>query len=107
MFLQLMTASTPVLGQTETTLYNMLMGVWWEKEGQTELSTKMYSDGFQQFDNMSEPRYRKLTALATAVLVSTGRPEILEKLSTDIFNMWLDVFGELKEADERRAEEAG
>lgn len=55
---------------------------------------------------MSEPRYRKLTALATAVLVSTGRPEILEKLSTDIFNMWLDVFGELREVDERRAEEA-
>jgi hypothetical protein len=50
---------------------------------------------------MSEPRYRKLTALATAALVSTARPEILQKLSTDIFNLWLDVFGELKEAQER------
>jgi len=59
--------------------------VWWEK-----------------FDNMSEPRQRKLTALGTAVLVSTARPEVLQRLSTDIFNLWLDVFGELKEAQERR-----
>jgi len=73
-------------------------------EGQTEFLTKTHTDRVQQFDNMSEPRHRKLTALATAVLVSTGRPEILEKLSTDIFNMWLDVFGELREADERREE---
>ena len=51
---------------------------------------------------MSEPRQRKLTALGTAVLVSTARPEVLQRLSTDIFNLWLDVFGELKEAQERR-----
>lgn len=35
MFLQLMTASAPVLGQTETTLYSMLIGVWWEKVKQS------------------------------------------------------------------------
>jgi hypothetical protein len=51
---------------------------------------------------MSEPRHRKLTGLGTAVLVSTARPEVLQRLSTDIFNLWLDVFGELKEAQERR-----
>jgi hypothetical protein len=51
---------------------------------------------------MSEPRQRKLAALGTAVLVSTARPEVLQRLSTDIFNLWLDVFGELKEAQERR-----
>ena len=50
---------------------------------------------------MSEPRHRKLTALGTAVLVSTARPEVLQRLSTDIFNLWLDVFGELKEAQDR------
>jgi hypothetical protein len=43
-----------------------------------------------------------LTALGTAVLVSTARPEVLQRLSTDIFNLWLDVFGELKEAQDRR-----
>lgn len=54
---------------------------------------------------MSEPRHRKLTALGTALLVSTGHPEIMKKLSTEIFNLWLDVFGELKEAQERHQQE--
>jgi len=30
-FLRLMSASAPTLGQPETTLYDLLMGVWWEK----------------------------------------------------------------------------
>ena len=30
-FLQLMSASALSLGQSESTLYDMLMGVWWEK----------------------------------------------------------------------------
>ena len=59
---------------------------------------------FTQFDNMSEPRHRKLTALGIASLVSTARPEVLQRLPGEIFNMWLDVFGELKESQERAAE---
>jgi hypothetical protein len=51
-----------------------------------------------QFDNMSEPRHRKLTAMGIASLVSTGRLEVLQRLPTEIFNLWLDVFGEIKEA---------
>lgn len=51
-----------------------------------------------QFDNMSEPRHRKLTAMGIASLVSTGRPEILRRLSTEIFNLWMDVFSEIQEA---------
>lgn len=47
---------------------------------------------------MSEPRHRKLTALGIASLLSTGRKEVLERLPTEIFNLWLDVFGEIKEA---------
>jgi hypothetical protein len=47
---------------------------------------------------MSEPRHRKLTAMGIASLVSTGRPEVLRRLPTEIFNIWLDVFGEIKEA---------
>jgi hypothetical protein len=47
---------------------------------------------------MSEPRYRKLTAMAMANLVSTGQPVVLRRLPSEIFNLWLDVFGELKEA---------
>lgn len=46
---------------------------------------------------MSEPRHRKLTAMGIATLVSTGRPEVLKRLSGEIFNLWLDVFGEIKE----------
>jgi hypothetical protein len=52
---------------------------------------------------MSEPRHRKLTAMGVASLVSTGRPEVLQRLPGEIFNIWLDVFGELKEAEEQAA----
>ena len=51
-----------------------------------------------QFDNMSEPRHRKLAAMGIASLVSTGRPEVLERLPVEIFNLWIDVFCEIKEA---------
>jgi hypothetical protein len=51
-----------------------------------------------QFDHMSEPRYRKLAALGVASLVSTGRPEVLDRLPTEIFNLWTDVFFEVKES---------
>ena len=47
---------------------------------------------------MSEPRHRKLAAMGIAALVATGRPEVLERLPGEIFNLWLDVFGEIKEA---------
>ncbi|KAF8974448.1 armadillo-type protein [Flammula alnicola] len=86
MFLQLMSASAPILNQRETTLYDTLLDQWWGK-----------------FDNMSEPRHRKLTAMGIAALVSTARPEVLQRLPGEIFNLWLDVFGELKEAEEQAA----
>jgi hypothetical protein len=35
--------------------------------------------------------------MGIATLVSTGRPEVLKRLSGEIFNLWLDVFGEIKE----------
>jgi len=35
--------------------------------------------------------------MGIASLVSTGRPEVLKRLSTEVFNLWLDVFGEIKE----------
>jgi len=43
--------------------------------------------------------------MGIASLVSTGRPEVLERLPTEIFNLWLDVFGEIKEVQLRREEE--
>lgn len=36
--------------------------------------------------------------MGIANLVATGRPEVLERLTGEIFNLWLDVFGEIKEA---------
>ena len=56
-----------------------------------------------KFDNMSEPRHRKLTAMGIASLVSTARPEFLQRLPGEIFNIWLDVFGELREAEDQAA----
>lgn len=37
--------------------------------------------------------------MGLAALVSTGKVEVLERLPTEIFNVWMDVFGEIKEAD--------
>jgi len=56
---------------------------------------------------MYEPRSRKLAAMGVASLVSTGRAEILERLPTEIFNLWTDVFAELKEEQSRREEGDG
>ncbi|KAG6880369.1 hypothetical protein C0992_007780 [Termitomyces sp. T32_za158] len=47
---------------------------------------------------MSEPRFRKLTAMGVAALVSTAHPEVLKRLPVEIFNLWIDVFYEIKEA---------
>jgi hypothetical protein len=47
---------------------------------------------------MAESHHRKLAAMGIASWVSTGRPEVLGRLNTEIFNLWLDVFGEIKEA---------
>ncbi|EKM80164.1 hypothetical protein AGABI1DRAFT_120195 [Agaricus bisporus var. burnettii JB137-S8] len=80
-FFQLVSASAIQLNQKESFLVDQLLDQWWGK-----------------FDNMSEPRHRKLTALGIASLLSTGRKEVLDRLPTEIFNLWLDVFGEIKEA---------
>jgi hypothetical protein len=58
-----------------------------------------------QFDSMSEPRHRKLAAMGMAALVSTGRPEVLRRLPTEIFNLWGDVFAEIKEVQNSIADE--
>ncbi|KAK2466318.1 hypothetical protein APHAL10511_001960 [Amanita phalloides] len=79
-FLQLMNGTANATGLTEKYLFDGLLDQWWSK-----------------FDSMSEPRNRKLVAMGIAALVSTGRPEVLERLPTEIFNLWLDVFGEIKE----------
>jgi hypothetical protein len=52
-----------------------------------------------QFDNIAEPGRRKLVALATANLLTTGHKVVIERLvSCEQFNIWIDVLGELKEA---------
>ena len=58
-----------------------------------------------KFDNMSEPGSRKLVAMGIACLVATGRREVLGRLNGEIFNLWLDVFGEIKEALEESTED--
>ncbi|KAJ3989631.1 armadillo-type protein [Lentinula detonsa] len=65
----------------EAKVYELFLDRWWGT-----------------FDFMSEPRHRKLVAMGTAALVSTGHPEILARLRSEFFNLWLDVFGEIKEA---------
>ncbi|PFH52845.1 hypothetical protein AMATHDRAFT_1887 [Amanita thiersii Skay4041] len=84
-FLQLMAATATATNLTEKYLFEALLDQWWGKAS------------LCMFDSMSEPRCRKLAAMGIASLVSTARPEVLERLPTEIFNLWLDVFGEIKE----------
>ncbi|OCH87913.1 ARM repeat-containing protein [Obba rivulosa] len=82
-FLNLMSATAVLQNIPESQIWEGILDQWWTR-----------------FDNMSEPRLRKLTAMGIANLVATGRPEVLERLATEICNLWLDVFGEIKEARE-------
>lgn len=55
-----------------------------------------------KFDNMSEPQYRKLTAMSLAALAATGRVDVLKRLPAEVYNLWLDVLYEIKEMAEER-----
>ena len=44
--------------------------------------------------------------MGIASLVSTGRREVLERLHSEIFNLWMDVLGEVKETLEKKQEES-
>ncbi|EPT02714.1 hypothetical protein FOMPIDRAFT_1159700 [Fomitopsis schrenkii] len=90
LFLTLMQATAQAHNVPETQIWEGVLDQWWTR-----------------FDNMSEPRHRKLTAMGIASLVSTGRKEVLDRLSSEIFNLWLDVFGEIKETEGQEADEPG
>jgi len=45
--------------------------------------------------------------MGLANLVATGRPEVLNRLPNEIANVWLDVFGEVKEQQRLAEEESG
>jgi hypothetical protein len=81
MFLQLVSATAETMNLPEAKIWEAVLDHWW-----------------RQFDHMSEPRHRKLAALGIASLVSTGRPEVLDRLPNEIFNLWTDVFFEVKES---------
>ncbi|KAI0320679.1 ARM repeat-containing protein [Amylostereum chailletii] len=85
-FMQLMAATVTSQGIPEAQVWEGLLDQWWRR-----------------FDNMYEPRHRKLAAMGIAVLVSTGRGDVLDRLPTEIFNIWTDVFAELKEEKEKRS----
>ncbi|THH11497.1 hypothetical protein EW145_g638 [Phellinidium pouzarii] len=78
---QLISASAAALKKPESELWNELLDQWWRR-----------------FDNMSEPRYRKLAAMGIACIVETGRVEVMDRLKGEIVNLWLDVFLEMREA---------
>jgi hypothetical protein len=89
-FLMFMSAAAGKLEKPETELWEGLLDQW-----------------RQRFDNVSEPRHRKLYAMGLAALVSTGRPEVLERLPTEVFDLWTDVFAELKEVQRQKENEFG
>jgi hypothetical protein len=99
MFLQLMSATASSRAVSEAYLYEGLLDQWWSKaSAPSSLYLVWTFIRGHQFDNMSEPRHRKLAAMGIASLVSTGRPEVLQRLPIEIFNLWIDVFCEVREA---------
>ncbi|KAF8505664.1 ARM repeat-containing protein [Russula emetica] len=87
-FHQYMSAAANRLGRPETELWEGLLDQW-----------------RQRFENVSEPRHRKLYAMGLAVLVSTGRSEVLERLHSEVFDLWTDVFAELKEVQKQQEDD--
>jgi hypothetical protein len=45
--------------------------------------------------------------MGLAVLVSSGRSEVLERLHNEIFDLWTDVFAELKEVQRQKEDGDG
>ena len=45
--------------------------------------------------------------MGLAALVSTGRSEVLERLASEVFDLWTDVFAELKEVQRQKESELG
>lgn len=80
-FNQLITAGAAAHQAAESPLFEGLLDQWWNK-----------------FDVIAESRLRKLVGMGIAALVSTGRHEVMDRLSTEILNMWMDIHGELKES---------
>ncbi|KAF8607722.1 ARM repeat-containing protein [Ceratobasidium sp. AG-I] len=80
-FVQLVSAGAAAHQAAEGPLFEGLLDQWWNK-----------------FDVIAEPRQRKLTGMAIAALVSTGRHEVMDRLATEILNMWMDIHGELNES---------
>ena len=40
--------------------------------------------------------------MGLAILVATGRSEVLERLHSEIFDLWTDVFAALKEVQRQK-----
>ncbi|KAF8450539.1 ARM repeat-containing protein [Boletus edulis BED1] len=81
MFIRLVSLAAQVENVHEAKIWEIILDQFW-----------------RQFDHMSEPRHRKLLALGIASLVSTGRPEVLERVPNEVFNLWTDVLYEVRES---------
>ncbi|KAI0776057.1 ARM repeat-containing protein [Trametes elegans] len=88
LFVQLVSATAASQKTKESLVWEPILNQWWNR-----------------FDNMSEPRLRKLTAMGIASLVATGHPDVLDRLATEIFNLWIDVFGEIKEQQQQNGDD--
>ncbi|QRV87915.1 importin beta N-terminal domain [Ceratobasidium sp. AG-Ba] len=80
-FIHLIVAGAAAHQAADSPLFEGLLDQWWNK-----------------FDVMSEPRLRKLVGMGIAGLVSTGRHEVMDRLASEILNMWMDIHGELNES---------
>lgn len=104
-FLQLVAVTSPAENLSVSQLLHKLLDQWWRKVWEVHQCGDVYPLILTQFDNMAEPRCRKLAAMGMGRLVASGRPEVLERLPGEIFNLWLDVLGEMKEALETDSED--
>ena len=106
MFVTLVAETAKSKGVPEAEIWEVIMSQWWNRVSsdyywayvRAHLQRAIHS----QFDNMSEPWHRKLTAMGISRLVSTGKPEVLDRFAFEVTNIWLDVLCEIKEQDIQR-----
>ncbi|KAF9653383.1 ARM repeat-containing protein [Thelephora ganbajun] len=89
-FVTLVAETAKSKGVPEAEIWEVIMNQWWNR-----------------FDNMSEPRHRKLAAMGVSCLVSTGKHEVLNRFAFEVANIWLDVLGEIKEQESQREDDSG
>lgn len=100
MFLRLVAAAAQANGVPEEKVWEPILDQYWRQVRQQPAIRFSSVNFLPKFDHMAEPRHRKLAAMGIAAIVSTGRPEALDRIPNEVSNLWTDVLYEVRESSQ-------